>query len=75
MTAREMFEAYFKNGNEFLYEPDSMILQHFKVHDILPNCLEMVVCKISLPNRPFGYFFKANDDIPYIYKVIQNFKK
>ena len=75
MTTREIFDAYFKNGDEFLYARDSMMRQHFKVHDIHPHQSTMDVHKISSPNRPFICFYKVNYDIPYIYKVIQNFKR
>ena len=75
MTTRDIFEAYFKNGDEFLYIPDGVVQQHFKIDDIQHHDIEMVVRRISPPNRPFGYFFKVSYDVPYIYKVIQNFKK
>lgn len=75
MTNREMFDTYFKNGDEFLYVLDSMTRQHFKVHDIRPNQLEMTIYKISLPNQRLIFFYKVKYDIPNIYKVIQNFKR
>lgn len=75
MTTREIFDAYFKNGDEFLYVPDRLTQHHFQIRDIQPNQLEIAVCRTSLPNRPFTYFFKVNGDVPYIYKVIQNFKR
>ena len=75
MTTREMFETYFKKGDEFLYAPDRATRQHFQVHDIQLDCLEMAVCRISSPNRPFTYFYKVNYDVPYIYKVIQKFTR
>lgn len=75
MTTRDIFEAYFKNGDEFLYRPNGVVQQHFKIDDIRHNDMEMVVRKISPPNQPFGYFFKVSYDVPYIYKVIQNFKR
>lgn len=75
MTTRDIFEAYFKNGDEFLYVPHGVVPQHFKIDDIQHHDIEMVIRRISSPNRPFGYFFKVRYDAPYIYKVIQNFKR
>ena len=75
MTTRDIFEAYFKNGDEFLYVPPGVVQQHFKIDDIQHHDMEMVVRKISQSNRPCGYFFKVSYDVPYIYKVIQNFKR
>lgn len=75
MTTRDMFEAYFKNGDEFLYIPNGVEQQHFKIDDIQHNDIDMVIRRISSPNRPFERFFKVRYDVPYIYKVIQNFKK
>lgn len=75
MTTREMFDAYFKNGDEFLYRPDSMTQQRFQIHNIQPDNIEMAVCRISSPNRPLTFFYKVTHDVTYIYKVIQNFKR
>lgn len=75
MTGIELFENYFKNGAEFLYVPPGVVPQHFKIDDIQHNDIEMVIRRISTPNRQLGYFFKMRYDIPYLYKVIQNFKR
>ena len=75
MTTREIFDAYFKNGDEFVYTPYRAMQQRFQVHDIQQNHSEMAVYRISSPNRPLIYFYKVNYDVPYIYKVIQNFKR
>lgn len=77
MKPREIFENYFKDGDEFVYTQtqDDIIQARFQVHDIRPNNLEMAVYRISSPNRLFMFFYKVKCDIPYIYKVIQNFKR
>ena len=77
MTAYEIFDSYFKNGDEFIYTQaqDGIIQARFQVHDIRPNNLEMAVYRISSPNRQFIFFYKVKYDIPYIYKIIQNFKR
>lgn len=75
MTTREIFDAYFKNGDEFVYTHDDIIQARFQVHDIQPNHFEMAVHRISSPGRPLMFFYKVGYDIPYIYKVIQNFKR
>lgn len=75
MTGIELFENYFKNGDEFLYVPPGVVQQHFKIDDIQHHDMEMVVRSISPPNQQLGYFFKVKYDVPYIYKVIQNFKR
>ena len=75
MTTRDIFKAYFKNGDEFLYAPHGVVQQHFKIDDIQNHDMKMAVYRISLPNRPFGHFYKVKYDAPYIYKVIQNFKR
>lgn len=77
MTAIDIFNSYFKNGDEFIYTQtqDDIIMARFQVHDIRPNNLEMAVYRVSSPNRPFISFYKVKYDIPYIYKIIQNFKR
>lgn len=75
MTTRDIFEAYFKNGDEFLYVLHGVVPQHFKIDDIQHNDTEMIVRRISPPNQQLEYFCKVRYDVPYIYKVIQNFKR
>lgn len=73
MTAREIFENYFKCDDEFVYMPDEMLQQRFKVYDMRRNDIEMAVIRISSPNKPFTYFFKISSEIPSVYKVINKF--
>lgn len=75
MIAREIFENYFKCDDEFVYMPDKTLQQHFKVYDMRRNEIEMVVIRISSPNRPFTYFFKLHSEMQSIYKVIQKFRR
>lgn len=77
MTTLDIFDSYFKDGDEFVYTQtqDDIIQARFQVHDIRPNNLDMAVYRISSPNRIFMFFYKVKYDIPYIYKVIQNFKR
>lgn len=73
MTAREIFENYFKCNDEFVYIPDETIQQRFKVYDMQRNDIEMAVIRISSPNQPFTYFFKLHSEMQNVYKVIQKF--
>ena len=77
MTTIDIFNSYFKNGDEFIYTQtqDDIMQARFQVHDIRPNNLDMAVYRVSSPNRPFMFFYKVKYDIPYIYKIIQNFKR
>lgn len=77
MTTLDIFNSYFKDGDEFVYTQtqDDIIQARFQVHDIRPNNLDMAVYRISSHNRIFMFFYKVKYDIPYIYKVIQNFKR
>lgn len=73
MTAREIFESYFKCDDEFVYISDETFQQRFKVYDIRRNEIEMAVIRISSPNRPFTYFFKISSEMQSVYKVIRKF--
>ena len=73
MTAREIFESYFKCDDEFVYMPDETLQQRFKVYDMRRNEIEMAVIRISSPNQPFTYFFKLPSEMQSVYKVIQKF--
>lgn len=75
MTAREIFESYFKCDDEFVYMPDETLQQRFKVYDMRRNEIEMAVIRISSPNQPFTYFFKLPSEMQSIYKVIQKFRR
>lgn len=75
MTPREIFENYFKVGDEFVYTPDDMLHQRFKVYDMRPSDIEMAVIRISSPNSPFTYFFKLRSEMQSVYKVIQKFTR
>lgn len=75
MTAREIFENYFKCNDEFVYMPDETLQQRFKVYDMRRNEIEMAVIRISSPNRPFTYFFKISSEMQSVYKVIQKFRR
>lgn len=75
MTAREIFENYFKCGDEFVYMPDEMLQQRFKVYDMRRNDIEMAVIRISSPNKPFTYFFKISSEMQSVYKVIRKFRR
>lgn len=74
MTAREIFENYFKCGDEFVYMPDEMLQQRFKVYDMRRNDIEMAVIRISSPNKPLTYFFKISTEMQSVYKVIRKFR-
>ena len=75
MTAREIFENYFKCNDEFVYLPDETLQQRFKVYDMRRNEIEMAVIRISSPNQPFTYFFKLPSEMQSVYKVIQKFRR
>lgn len=75
MTACEIFEAYFKPDDEFVYTPDGALQQQFKVYDMQRHNIEMAVIRISSPNKPFTYFFKLYSEMQDIYKVIQKFNR
>ena len=75
MTAREIFESYFKCDDEFVYMPDETLQQRFKVYDMRRNQIEMAVIRISSPNQPFTYFFKLPSEMQSVYKVIQKFRR
>lgn len=75
MTAREIFENYFKCDDEFVYMPDETLQQRFKVYDMRRNEIEMTVIRISSPNRPFTYFFKLHSEMQSVYKVIKKFRR
>lgn len=75
MTAREIFESYFKCDDEFVYMPDETLQQRFKVYDMRRNEIEMAVIRISSPNQPFTYFFKLHSAMQSVYKVIQKFRR
>ena len=75
MTAREIFESYFKCDDEFVYMPDETLQQRFKVYDMRRNEIEMAVIRISSPNQPFTYFFKLLSEMQSVYKVIQKFRR
>lgn len=75
MTAREIFESYFKCDDEFVYMPDETLQQRFKVYDTRRNEIEMVVIRISSPNQPFTYFFKLPSEMQSVYKVIRKFRR
>lgn len=75
MTAREIFESYFKCDDEFVYMPDETLQQRFKVYDMRRNEIEMAVIRISSPNQPFTYFFKLHGKMQSVYKVIQKFRR
>jgi len=75
MTAREIFESYFKCDDEFVYMPDETLQQRFKVYDMRRNEIEMAVIRISSPNQPFTYFFKLPSEMQSVYKVIQKFRR
>lgn len=75
MTAREIFESYFKCDDEFVYMPDETLQQRFKVYDMRRNEIEMDVIRISSPNQPFTYFFKLPSEMQSVYKVIQKFRR
>lgn len=46
MTAREIFESYFKCNDEFVYMPDETLQQRFKVYDMRRNEIEMAVIRM-----------------------------
>lgn len=75
MTAREIFESYFKCDDEFVYMPDETLQQRFKVYDMRRNEIEMAVIRISSPNQPFTYFFKLPSEMQSVYKVIRKFRR
>lgn len=75
MTAREIFESYFKCDDEFVYTPDETLQQRFKVYDIRRNEIEMAVIRISSPTKPFTYFFKISSEMQSVYKVIRKFRR
>ena len=75
MTAREIFESYFKCNDEFVYMPDETLQQRFKVYDMRRNEIEMAVIRISSPNKPFTYFFKISSEMQNVYKVIRQFRR
>lgn len=75
MTAREIFESYFKCDDEFVYMPDETLQQRFKVYDMRRDEIEMAVIRISSPNQPFTYFFKLPSEMQSVYKVIQKFRR
>lgn len=75
MTAREIFESYFKCNDEFVYMPDETLQQRFKVYDMRRNEIEMAVIRISSLNQPFTYFFKLHSEIYSVYKVIRKFRR
>lgn len=75
MTAREIFESYFKCDDECVYMPDETLQQRFKVYDMRRNEIEMAVIRISSPNQPFTYFFKLPSEMQSVYKVIQKFRR
>ena len=75
MTAREIFESYFKCDDEFVYMPDETLQQRFKVYDMRRNEIEMAVIRISSPNQPFTYFFKLPSKMQSVYKVIRKFRR
>lgn len=75
MTAREIFESYFKCDDEFVYMPDETLQQRFKVYDMRRNEIEMAVIRISSPNQPFTYFFKLPSEMQSVYKVMQKFRR
>ena len=75
MTAREIFESYFKCDDEFVYMPDATLQQRFKVYDMRRNEIEMAVIRISSPNQPFTYFFKLPSEMQSVYKVIRKFRR
>ena len=75
MTPREIFENYFKAGDEFVYTPDDMLHQRFHICDIGKSNIEMEVRRISSPNKPFTYFFKIQSEMQSVYKVIQKFTR
>lgn len=75
MTAREIFESYFKCDDEFVYMPDETLQQRFKVYDMRRNEIEMAVIRISSPNQPFTYFFKLPNEMQSVYKVIRKFRR
>ena len=75
MTAREIFESYFKCDDEFVYMPDETLQQRFKVYDMRRNEIKMAVIRISSPNQPFTYFFKLYSEMQSVYKVIQKFRR
>lgn len=75
MTAREIFESYFKCDDEFVYMPDETLQQRFKVYDMRRNEIEMAVIRISSPNQPCTYFFKLYSEMQGVYKVIQKFRR
>lgn len=75
MTAREIFESYFKCDDEFVYMPDETLQQRLKVYDIRRHEIEMAVIRISSPNKPFTYFFKLHGEMQSVYKVIQKFRR
>lgn len=75
MTAREIFESYFKCNDEFVYMPDETLQQRFKVYDMRRNEIEMAVIRISSPNQPFTHFFKLHSEMQSVYKVIQKFRR
>ena len=75
MTAREIFESYFKCDDEFVSMPDETLQQRFKVYDIRRNEIEMAVIRISSPNKPFTYFFKISSEMQSVYKVIRKFRR
>lgn len=75
MTAREIFENYFKCDDEFVYMQDETLQQRFKVYDMRRNEIEMAVIRISSLNQPFTYFFKLHSEMQNVYKVIQKFRR
>lgn len=75
MTAREIFESYFKCDDEFVYMPDETLQQRFKVYDIQRNDISMAVIRISSPNQIVTYFFKISSEMQSVYKVIRKFRR
>ncbi len=75
MTAREIFESYFKCDDEFVYMPDETLQQRFKVYDIQRNDISMAVIRISPPNQIVTYFFKISSEMQSVYKVIRKFRR
>lgn len=75
MTAREIFESYFKCDDEFVYMPDETLQQRFKVYDIQRNDISMAVIRISPPNQIVTYVFKISSEMQSVYKVIRKFRR
>lgn len=75
MTAREIFENYFKCDDEFVYMPNETIQHRLKVYDMRRNDIEMAVIRISSPNQPSTYFLKLHSEMQSVYKVIKKFRR